>query len=370
MAHPRVTVLSPSATITGVSHFAAIAALVLAPLGQVHGQSVISTRSGIVHYFEGSVSVAGQPLERRFGKFPNIPEGAELRTEQGRAEVLLTPGTILRLGQNSAIRMASNALSDTRVELVDGSAIVDSDEFSPGTAVTLLYKGWTVHLLKRGSYRIDSDPAQLWVRRGDAEVASGPSGLPVAVDSGMTLPFAKALAAEHTIDPPSDGLTDWAQGRSQSVTADNAISSQISDDPASITGADPLDSFTYFPMLGLPSPGVSSAAPYGAVSPYGAYGLYQSGFYSMYLPGYAYRPLVLMVGPGAYRGSLGIQPLRVSPGLGSGLHPLGSPVPSSAGPRIMPLRPVTPVRAVTPAARRRAPLNRPVWGRQSAVGYG
>lgn len=256
MAHPRVTAFSLSATTTGVSRFAAIVALVLAPVGQVRGQSVISTRSGIVHYFEGSVSVAGQPLERRFGRFPNIPEGAELRTEQGRAEVLLTPGTILRVGQNSAIRMASNALSDTRVELVDGSAIVDSDEFSPGTSVTLMYKGWTVHLLKRGSYRIDSDPAQLWVRRGDAEVAAGPAGLPVAVDSGMTLPFTKVLAAEHTIDQPSDGLTDWAQGRSQSVTADNAISSQISDDPASITDVDAgLDSFTYFPMLGLPSPG-------------------------------------------------------------------------------------------------------------------
>jgi hypothetical protein len=340
---------SPFVTITGVSHFAVIAALVFAPLGQVHGQSVISTRSGIVHYFEGSVSVAGQPLERHFGKFPNIPEGAELRTEQGRAEVLLTPGTILRVGQKSAIRMASNALSDTRVELVDGSAIVDSDEFSPGTSVTVLYKGWAVHLLKRGSYRIDSDPPQLWVRRGDAEVTSGPSGLPVAVDSGMTLPFAKVLAAEHTIDPPSDGLTDWAQGRSQSVTADNAISSQISDDPASITDPNAgLDSFTYFPMLGLSSPGVSTASPYGTVSPYGGYGLYQSGFYSMYLPGYAYRPLILVVGPGAYRSSLGIQPLHVSPGLGSGLHPLGSPVPSSAGPRIMPLRPATPVRAVTP----------------------
>ena len=64
-----------------------------------YGQAVISTRSGVVHFFEGAVSVAGRPLEAHFGKFTSIPEGAELRTEQGRAEVLLTPGVILRVGE-------------------------------------------------------------------------------------------------------------------------------------------------------------------------------------------------------------------------------------------------------------------------------
>ncbi len=47
-----------------------------------------------------------------------------LRTGQGRAEVLLTPGVFLRVGENSAIRMLDNRLLSTRVEIVSGNAIV------------------------------------------------------------------------------------------------------------------------------------------------------------------------------------------------------------------------------------------------------
>src|SRR5580700_6950341 len=98
----------------------------------VDGQSVISTRSGVVHFFEGAVYLGGQALEPHLGKFPCMAEGAELRTAQGRAEVLLTPGVFLRVGESSAIRLVANDLSDTRVELLAGSAIVDSEE--PGSS--------------------------------------------------------------------------------------------------------------------------------------------------------------------------------------------------------------------------------------------
>src|SRR5580698_8724783 len=83
-------------------------------------QAVISTRSGLVHYFEGAVYLSGQPLESRLGKFASMANGAELRTENGRAEVLLTPGVVLRLDQNSSLRMLSNSLEDTRVEMLTG----------------------------------------------------------------------------------------------------------------------------------------------------------------------------------------------------------------------------------------------------------
>ena len=66
-----------------------------------YGQAVISTRSGLVHFFEGAVFVEGQPLEARLGRFAIVPEGAELRTEQGRAELLLTPGVSCGLAKRA-----------------------------------------------------------------------------------------------------------------------------------------------------------------------------------------------------------------------------------------------------------------------------
>ena len=56
--------------------------------------------------------------------------------------------------------MVNNSLADTEVELETGSAILDSDEPNVGTSVSLTYKDWTVHLLKKGMYRIDSNPPQ------------------------------------------------------------------------------------------------------------------------------------------------------------------------------------------------------------------
>ena len=261
-----------------------------------YGQSVISARSGVVHFFEGAVYLGAEPLEPHLGKFPSIAEGAELRTAQGRAEVLLTPAVFLRVGERSAIRMLANDLSDTRVELLAGSAIVDSGEPGAGTSVTLVYKDWNVRFPQRGVYRIDSEPSRLVVLTGKAQVSAGPSGPPVSVAQGMYVPFAPVLVPERQDGEPGDPLTAWAEGRKQSISADNAIAANIQD-PASmdITSLG-LDSFTYFPMLGLPSrlSGLSSPS-------YSWSGLYQPGFNSIYLPGYTYRPSFLGLSPGGYR---------------------------------------------------------------------
>src|SRR3981081_3809939 len=92
----------------------------------VFAQSVISAHSGLVHYVEGQVLLDGKPVEVKITAFPEIKEGKELRTEDGRAEILLNPGVFLRMGENSAIRMVSNKLSDSRVEFLSGSMIIES----------------------------------------------------------------------------------------------------------------------------------------------------------------------------------------------------------------------------------------------------
>src|SRR6202034_2971479 len=103
-------------------------------------QSVISAHSGLIHFSDGSVFLDDQRVEQKSGKFDQMKNGSELRTQDGRAEVLLTPGTFLRIGANSAIRMISNVLDNTRVELLNGSAVVDqgSDTLA-NTSVTVLY---------------------------------------------------------------------------------------------------------------------------------------------------------------------------------------------------------------------------------------
>ena len=183
--------------------------------------------------------------------------------------------------------MASTDLADTLGELRTGSVMVDSGEPNLNTSVTVIYKDWKVHVVQKGIYRIDADPPRLSVQQGQAEVSAN-AGEPVTVEQGMTLPFAGVLVTERSSDPGKDALRDWSNGRSDSITADNAITAQIDQDPASQT-LDP-DGFTYFPILGVPSVGLTSLG--SSIVPYSSYPA-QPGFNSIYLPGYTYRPTIL-----------------------------------------------------------------------------
>jgi hypothetical protein len=317
----------PNGAASTFSTLAAVIALAM-PVG---AQSVISTRSGVVHFFEGSVYLGDQPLESHLGKFPSLAQGATLRTEAGRAEILLTPGVFLRMGERSAVLMVANGLADTQVELQTGSVILDSGEPNPDTSVTLIYKDWRVHLLQQGIYRIDSDPPRLRVRQGQAEVSAGENGLPVLAEAGMTMPFAGVLVPEPANELSSDALSNWADGRNESISADNAITAQIDEDPASRAAG--LDSFTYFPLLGVPSLGMGSSGLYGSIYSY------QPGFNSIYLPGYTYRPFIIgLVGPAyGYRiyqpGSP--RPIGAARGIGTYVpapRPIVAPRPASPRP--------------------------------------
>ncbi|HXY07472.1 MAG TPA: hypothetical protein VEI52_06405 [Terriglobales bacterium] len=290
-----------------------------------NGQSVISTRSGVVHFFEGAVYLDNQPLEPHPGRFSTVPQGSELHTAEGRAEVLLTPSVFLRMGERSTIRMLANELSNTRVELLAGSAVVDEEEPVSGQSVTLIYKNWSVRFLEAGVYRIDSDPAHLSVLQGKAEVSAAGNEVPATVGQGMDVPFAAVLVPEAFIDPPRDSLSAWAEGRQESISADNAIAANIQD-PASMSASDfGFDGFTYFPALGLvsPQPGLSSA--------YGLFGFYQPGFNSIYLPGYSSLPVFFGLG------SVGFPTTYFHP------HPMPlHPIPSR---HPMPGHPISPVGA-------------------------
>src|ERR1035438_2041878 len=116
-------------------------------------QPVISAKSGVVSYVQGTVTVGGVAVKPSETKFPEVKENEILRTEEGRAEVLLTSGTILRTGDNSSFKMLTNRLIDTRVELRTGSHVVEVMEIQKDNNLTLAVKDATVD---RKSTRLNS----------------------------------------------------------------------------------------------------------------------------------------------------------------------------------------------------------------------
>jgi hypothetical protein len=168
--------------------------------------------------------LADKPMEPKFGQFPDIKENQEFRTEDGRAEILLTPGVFLRLGENSAVRMLSTRLTDTRVELLSGSAIIECNEIPKDNAVELVYKKDSIGLQKQGLYRLDTEPAHFQVFEGEA-IVTDPSGQ-LTLKGGKQTNLAGVLMAENfdRKADDQDALYRWSDRRASYVAQANVAS--------------------------------------------------------------------------------------------------------------------------------------------------
>src|ERR1039458_8195929 len=136
-------------------------------------QPIIYAKSGVIAGLEGNVFLDNQVLESSVTHFPDMKENSVLRTEDGRAEVLLPPGYVLRIGENASFKMITNRLIDTRVEMLAGSGIVEVDENSKDTNVVVALKAGAATLTKTGVYRFDSELARIKVFSGTASVLLG-----------------------------------------------------------------------------------------------------------------------------------------------------------------------------------------------------
>jgi hypothetical protein len=204
-------------------------------------QSVISAHSGLIHYIEGQVYLGDTQVETKAGTFPEVKENAQLRTGEGRAEVLLTPGVFLRLGENSSFRMVTNRLIDTRLEFLSGSAVVEAADIPKDNSVTVVYKEAAVHFPKKGIYRFDASPGQLRVYDGEAEVTAGDKN--IQVKEGHELAF-DTLAVNNFDKKVGDTLNRWSERRAEYIAMAN-VSAANSVRTSAMYGGDVYSSLGY-----------------------------------------------------------------------------------------------------------------------------
>jgi hypothetical protein len=250
----------------------------------------------MVNHIEGQVLLDGKVVEPKFGEFPQINNEQTLSTEEGRVEVLLTPGAFLRMAEGSSFKMLSNKLSDTALEILSGSAMIEIDELLKDNAITLHFKGATVSLVKQGLYRFDADYSRLRIYDGEAEVTF--SGHNLAARKGKQVVFGDTMVASNFDTKVTDPFSRWASRRAEYISVAN-VSAARNASTNGLLGYGTTGTWAYNPWFGLYTflPGIG----YG-YSPYGW------GLYSPYTVGYAYVPY-LYGGGGSVAPSLG----RVSP---------------------------------------------------------
>ena len=278
------------------------------------GQAVISAHSGVIHYVEGQVTVDGAAIHPKSTEFPDIKPDQVLATEDGRAEILLTPGVFLRLPENSSARMISNSLADTRLEIVSGSALIEVGQLLRNNAITIQARGVEIALPKQGLYRIDADPARLRVYDGEARVTAGAGSMDVKRGRELALdapaPETRAFDAKST-----DAFYRWSARRSEYVAAANVIAAKTASNSGYGSGfaSGGYGSWAWNPWVGmftyLPASGIYW-------SPFG------SPFYSPAVINYVYIPRAISA-PGPMVAAP--RAPASSPGLGGGgFRPRGS----------------------------------------------
>jgi hypothetical protein len=272
-----------------------------------------TARPGTVNYTEGGVTIDGQAIAAKSLGSTEVEPGQVLRTGQGKAEMLLTPGVFIRLGDNAAVRMVSPSLTDTRVELLQGEAMVEADEVLVGNHLVIADRGVDTQIRKNGLYRFTTEPAQLAVYDGQAQVFIDERTVEVGKGKQLTLTQAAAVKPQSFDRRLTDNLYQWSSVRSEYVADANQSSVQY------IVGGNP---WGWYGMGWYWNPWFSSWAfiPGNGFfgSPFG-FGFYSPAYWRAYPPAtYFARPGVVAATPAARVAAAAAMRSSMGSAMGSG----------------------------------------------------
>jgi hypothetical protein len=171
---------------------------------------------GTLNYVEGQVAVAGQTVTPGSVGSVQVQPNQVLETQQGRAEMLLTPGVFLRVGDNSAVRLVSPGLANTRIEVLRGQAIVEVAELFNDNNLWILMNGTSTRLDKQGLYAFDANARLVRVFDGKATVEQ--NDRQKELDKGRELALDRNWKVAH-FDTKSQAAQDplyaWSNLRSE-----------------------------------------------------------------------------------------------------------------------------------------------------------
>lgn len=131
--------------------------------------------------------MGAQALDSKSIGSAELQAGQSLTTDNGRAEILLTLGVYLRVGDNSTVRLVSPSLIDTRVAIDKGEAMVEVDQLFPDNYIRVTEDGKSTQLVKTGLYDFDANQNLVRVFEGKAVVQDGDRRVTIKKDHELAL---------------------------------------------------------------------------------------------------------------------------------------------------------------------------------------
>jgi hypothetical protein len=294
----------PRLSTVAVSALAALFAPALFALDLQNAPAPNPAVPGTLNYVEGSAQLNGQPVGQNAVGSATLQPGQTIATTDGHAEVLLTPGVYLRLGQNSAARMVSPSLTDTAVAIERGRAAVEVDQLFQQNDIHIVENNVPVQLAKTGLYEFNADNATVQVFDGEAAVSKG-NGHWTLVKGGRELNLAEGPGqkpAKFDKDQAENsGLYRWSSLRSDYLAqANNQLAAQYGEGYAPGWYWNPwMFDYTFLGPSPFYSPFGWGFYPFGYMGGfYGGY--YGGGFYGHH--GYGGHPVAPVHSGGGFRG--------------------------------------------------------------------
>ncbi len=265
---------------------------------------------GTINYVEGQSAIGGQALGEKSVGSVELAAGQSLSTQDGRVEILLTPGIFFRVDNHSSVRMISPGLANTVLALEKGRGMVEVADIRPENNVRVGESGASTQLLKAGLYDFEADRGLISVFDGKAIVQV--AGQQIELKSGRQLNLnatGKLKARKFDKKTYTDDFYRWASLRSSylaeaNVDAARTYGGGVGWSPTPFYGNgwywdSSFDAYTFIPDDGIffdpfgwgfYSPWYAYGAPYfGYGYGYGGYGYGGVGYPRHFGPGYRPR---------------------------------------------------------------------------------
>jgi hypothetical protein len=190
---------------------------------------VISAKAGGINAISGQADVypKGESEWQQLSITDDLDSGDRVRTaNDGRVEILLNPGSYLRVGGDSEVELLNNALENLEVRLLRGTAIVEA---TGADGLELNINISTPHtklaIVRQGLYRLNvipNDTTELIVRKGRV-ILSDDSHTKVKGGNKVVFSATNVSVAKLTKEEKKDqeGIDNWSKGRAETLAKAN-----------------------------------------------------------------------------------------------------------------------------------------------------
>jgi FecR protein len=245
------------------SRYALLTAVLLMLSFSVQAQYLISSKAGFINRVEGKANLnqVGNSLEAisKASMGSQMNEGDSIVTEADtNVELLLAPGSYLRMSEKTEVRAVRTSLDNTRFDIIRGSAILEVGEIDKKVPLEIGTPRTVVTLNKTGIYRFDvvGNDVAISVRQGEAFIGTREQAISGSAKKignnkvyrliGDTQPETAKLSSKIF-----DAFDQWSYLRSEQLVAANYSILQRSRSRSSMLSGwiyDPLsNSYTYIP---------------------------------------------------------------------------------------------------------------------------